>query len=118
MAVTSREIRQVVVNKSKKGRARHSLITADNSTAPTRIEFPPLKFGAVVRVFCQVYAGTRFYMIRLDGLKTLKIPRVLLEFLGRRKNLVSAQKVTKNNPRAAENECRDTPGCVDVGSFT
>lgn len=87
-------------------------------TVPTRIEFPPLKFRAGVRVFCQVYAGTRFYPIRLDGRKTLKIPRVFLEFLRRRKNLVSAQEVRKNNPCAAENECRDTPGCGDVGSFT
>ena len=35
-----------------------------------------------------------------------------------RKNLVSAQDITKNTPCAAENECCDTPGCVDVGSFT
>ena len=39
VAATCRKFRQVVVNESKKGRARRSLIAADNFTAPTRINF-------------------------------------------------------------------------------
>lgn len=51
VAATCRKFRQVAVNESKKDRARRSLIAADNFTAPTRIDFFPLKYGACVRVF-------------------------------------------------------------------
>ena len=51
VAATCRKFRQVAVNESKKGRARRSLITADSFTAPTRINFFPLKFGTCVRIF-------------------------------------------------------------------
>ena len=39
VAATCRKFGQVAVNESKKGRARRSLIAADNFTVPTRIDF-------------------------------------------------------------------------------